>query len=318
MTVTNQTAQDYWFGPLHLAGGVGQTLSVDDTSETSLYLTEDAVADAINSLYLSGKIAVSSAASPFPRPTGEPALLHGDGAPEGLVFAPQGSMYLRRDGTGPNSLYTKTTGITINTGWQAISVGSAGTTFRKTTATSATNTVTETDLLAGQITIPSNSLATTGIVRLTAWGDYVQNSGATTALVRWKLKLGATPTVVFDTGAPGSGTNGLNAGATRYGWKIVVEMMNTGAVNTQLASIVIDVATASGGTGAVQADFTTGGGKYGIGNGASPNNNYQARAIGYNAAAIDTTVDMNILLTVINPTATTCETKLFGALVELI
>src|SRR5579859_1322131 len=45
MTLTNQTNQDYWFGPLHLDGGVGTTLIVDDTSATSLYLTDDSVAD---------------------------------------------------------------------------------------------------------------------------------------------------------------------------------------------------------------------------------------------------------------------------------
>lgn len=65
MLVTNQTTQDYWFGPLHLLGGVNQQLTVDDTSETSLYLTDDSVADAINNLYASGKITVSSAAAPF-------------------------------------------------------------------------------------------------------------------------------------------------------------------------------------------------------------------------------------------------------------
>jgi hypothetical protein len=80
MLVTNQTAQDYWFGPLHLAAGNGQTLAVDDTTATSLYLSDDAVADAINNLYAAGKIQVSSAAAPFPRPTGVPELLHGGGS----------------------------------------------------------------------------------------------------------------------------------------------------------------------------------------------------------------------------------------------
>jgi microcystin-dependent protein len=119
MLVTNQTTSDYWFGPLHLPGGVGQTLTVDDTSSTSLYLLDDAVADAINNLYASGKITVSSAADPFPRPTGVPALLHGDGSPEGKVFAPQGSVYMRRDGglTNGGVIYLKTTGVTIDTGW---------------------------------------------------------------------------------------------------------------------------------------------------------------------------------------------------------
>jgi microcystin-dependent protein len=121
MLVTNQTSDDYWFGPLHLNAGVGTTLTVDDTSSTSLYLTNDSVADALNNLYNSGKILVSGQAQPFPRPTGIPQLLHGDGSPEGRIFAPQGSTYMRRDNTGASStLYVKTTGVTISTGWQAI------------------------------------------------------------------------------------------------------------------------------------------------------------------------------------------------------
>lgn len=124
MLITNQTTQDYWFGPLHLPAGVGQTLTVDDTSATSLYLTDDSVADLINTLAASTptKITVSGAAPPFPRATGVPAILHGDGSPEAVVYAGQGSVYLRRDNTGGTQMYQKTTGIHVNTGW----VGLAG------------------------------------------------------------------------------------------------------------------------------------------------------------------------------------------------
>src|SRR5437867_2237924 len=119
MIVTNQTTSDIYFGPLHLGAGIGTTLTVDDTSATSLYLTNDSVADALNNAYNSGKVTVSSAAQPFPRPTGTPALLHGDGNPEGLVFASQGSLYMRRDGLVSNGggLYVKTSGVTLSTGW---------------------------------------------------------------------------------------------------------------------------------------------------------------------------------------------------------
>lgn len=127
--VTNQTSQDYWFGPLHLPAGVGQQITVDDTSATSLYLTDDQVADAINNLSAAGKIAVTSAAAPFPRPTGTPELLHGDGSPEGSVFAPQGSVYMRRDQAG---LYVKTTAVSVDTGW--ILNGSAELDFKQATA----------------------------------------------------------------------------------------------------------------------------------------------------------------------------------------
>jgi microcystin-dependent protein len=121
--VTNQTPVDYWFGPLHLPAGAGQQITVDDTSATSLYLTSDSVADAINNLAASGKITVSGAADPFPRPTGTPQLLHGDGSPNGLVYAPQGSIYMRRDGllTNGGVIYIKTSGITSNVDWYDLS-----------------------------------------------------------------------------------------------------------------------------------------------------------------------------------------------------
>jgi hypothetical protein len=123
MLITNNTPQDYFFGPLHLPGGVGQTLTVDDSSSTSLYLTSDVVADAIESLASAGKISVSSVSAGinFPRATGSPDVLHGDGSPEGLIFAPQGSLYLRRDAASTSFyLFTKTTGVTLNTGWAVI------------------------------------------------------------------------------------------------------------------------------------------------------------------------------------------------------
>ncbi|MFL5908948.1 MAG: hypothetical protein ACJ768_00030 [Gaiellaceae bacterium] len=123
MHIVNNTNQDYWFGPLHLpASG---TLDVDDTSSTSLYLTNDQVADAINNLWAATKIGVTLQAQPFPRPTGVPQLLHGDGSPEGLVYASQGSLYMRRDAGNADGLYLKTSGITISTGWQAYTVASA-------------------------------------------------------------------------------------------------------------------------------------------------------------------------------------------------
>jgi microcystin-dependent protein len=119
MLITNTTTQDYWFGPLHLLAGVGQTLTVDDTTATSLYLTNDEVADQINTLAdpSIAKITVSGAAAPFPRATGEPLVLHGDGSPEGLVYAPQGSVFLSRSAA---TIYQKTTGVHSNTGWQVV------------------------------------------------------------------------------------------------------------------------------------------------------------------------------------------------------
>lgn len=48
----------------------------------------------------------------------------GDGSPEGIVTAPQGTLYLRRDGAAATTAYVKRAGgITspTNTGWSALS-----------------------------------------------------------------------------------------------------------------------------------------------------------------------------------------------------
>lgn len=122
MLITNLTVQDYWFGPLHLPGGNGSTLTVDDTNDTSLYLTDDSVADAINYLYaqIPAKITVSTPAAPFPRPTGKPDVLHGDGSPEGLVYASEGTLFLRRDNA---NVYQKRSMVHVNVGWTALGQG---------------------------------------------------------------------------------------------------------------------------------------------------------------------------------------------------
>ncbi len=128
MTITNQTANEYSFGPYQLVGGVGQTVTIDTTTNASLYLTDDSFADIVNALYALGYITVSNQPTPFPRVTGVPQLLHGDGSPEGVVFATQGSAFMRRDNSGAgNALYAKTTGPSLSTGWQAFAGQTAAT-----------------------------------------------------------------------------------------------------------------------------------------------------------------------------------------------
>jgi hypothetical protein len=229
MLVTNQTNQDYWFGPLHLAAGVGETLTVDDTSATSLYLTSDAVADALNNLYNTGKITVASAALPFPRPTGVPQLLHGDGSPDGSVFAAQGSAFLRRDNTGAaNALYAKTTGVSFSTGWEAFVGGILG---RVTGSYDLNNSTTESSLVSGAAAssssgfkIPANTLGLTGAIRLTVLADYLNNTGGNQTCTI-KIKFGGT---VFY----GDLVSGIAASANRYPVPLRVVLSNLDAADS--------------------------------------------------------------------------------------
>src|SRR5260370_905524 len=229
MIVTNQTSQDYWFGPLHLAGGVGSTLTVDDTRATSLHLTSDAGADALNNLYNAGKISVSSAAAPFPRPTGVPEILHGDGSPDGSVYAGQGSLFLRRDNTGAaNGLYSKTTGHSFSTGWEVFGGGLLGAVAG---SYDLNNSTTESSLISGAAAsgtsgfkIPANTLGLTGAIRLTVVADYLNHTGANQSCTI-KTKFGGT---VFY----GALVGGIAASATRYPVPIAFVLANLAATNS--------------------------------------------------------------------------------------
>jgi hypothetical protein len=182
------------------------------------------------------------------------------------------------------------------------------TTYRKITAKTVNTSVAATDLLNGEITVAANVLGANGRLRLTASGDYLQNSGGTTNTWRFQLKLGAT--TLFDTGAV---AQALSSQATRWPWKIIVEIQNT-ATGTQVAHIQVDVNFGGTMTGST-ATFTTGEGRYG----GQSTNATQLGGSAYNTSSIDTTAAVALVLNVINPSASaTCETKLTSALVEII
>lgn len=321
MLVTNQTAQDYWFGPLHLLGGVGQELTVDDTSETSLYLLDDAVADALNNLYNAGKVTVSGAAAPFPRPTGTPQVLHGDGEPEGLVYAPQGSIYLRRDGTGANSVYTKTTGVTLNTGWQSYTTEplGPGTTYRKTTSKAVNTTTAATDLLNGEIVLAGGVMGTTAQLRAVLWGDFQQDTGASQTLPQFQLVIGGT--TMLDTG---NGGGGWTTGATRVLWRVEIEALELGATNSQLWRMSGQLGpgdlTSRPSTYNAQA-FITGLGTYacrpyGYGGETGP---YLETFDGQTTSSLDMTTSKAFVFNVINVASNASyETRLLGAFIEIL
>lgn len=185
--------------------------------------------------------------------------------------------------------------------------------LRKTTAKAVTNTVTETDLLNGEFTLPANTLGTNRLARLTAWGDAAY--GAAQAVPRIKFKYGATPTVVIDTSTPATNVFG-SSGATRCNWRIEVEMMALGATNAQ--NVMFDAwftqtgATPTAGTIA----FATGQGVVSTPTANSTGTIVWAR--GGNTAAMDDTSSQAIILTTINGSATSTDVTLKGALLEIV
>ena len=184
----------------------------------------------------------------------------------------------------------------------------AAVTYRKTTAKTVNTTTTATDLLNGEITIAANAIGATGKAVLTAYGDYLQNSGGTTNTWRFQLKLGAT--TLFDTGAIASA---LQASATRWPWRIVAEIHNT-ATGAQVCYFTVDF-TFGGTNTSGSATFTTGEGRYG----PASANAVQLGGSAYNTSSVDTTSAQALVLNVINPSASaSCETKLTSALVQIL
>jgi hypothetical protein len=162
--------------------------------------------------------------------------------------------------------------------------------WRKTTAKQVVNTVTETDLLNGEITIDAGAMSTNRMLRLIAIGDLINNTAATQAAPRLKLKLGAT--TIIDTGALAASW-ATNAG--RFGWEINCKIANLGAANSQWSSMLADMAAS---TAAANAVLTTGEGFYTGMGGAD-----LLRVTGGNSSAVDTTAAQALALTVILPVA---------------
>jgi hypothetical protein len=178
--------------------------------------------------------------------------------------------------------------------------------YRKTTAKQVVNSVVETDLLNGEITVGAGVMGTNGVLRLTAWGDLINNTGGTVATPRFKLKLGATTLLDTNTIAAVWSTN-----AARWGWEISVKIINLGVANSQWATLLADITANTTVGGAVT--FTTGEGEF-----SAYTPGAQWKAIGGTSGAVDTTVGQVLALTVTLATANALEdVTLKGALVEV-
>lgn len=187
---------------------------------------------------------------------------------------------------------------------------SGATTYRKVTTQTVNTTVSATDLLNGEITLAAGVLGTTGVARFTAWGDGLQNSGGTAAPPRFQLKLGGT--TILDTGTSGT----LNAGTERGSWKVEATIANQNATGTQYVDMLLTFAPGHQLATQTTNAFTTGNGVYegdtGVVFGV-------LQAKGGAASSKDSTGALTLILNVINGSANAAyETKLFGALVEII
>lgn len=186
----------------------------------------------------------------------------------------------------------------------------ANPTYRKVTAKVVNGTVAATDLLNGEISIPANAMTATSLLRMTAFGDWLQNSGGAASGLRFQLLFGGT--TIFDTGTLANAANS----ATRGSWDIEAKIFNT-STSAQVCYMNLTGNSGGGWSASVTAAFTTGQGDYNAGFGASGAK--LLRAQGYNSVAVDTTLARAVVLNIINGSASgSYETTLKAALFEII
>jgi hypothetical protein len=122
------------------------------------------------------------------------AIFKGVGTPEGVVFAGPGSIFVN----GSGQAYLKTTGTTLNTGWQQIPTLSSGQNFERTIVVDVSSTTTSgtgEDPLTS-ITIPSGTFTADGQrLKIVADGNFNGVAGNKRLVMRFD-----TTTDVFDTG----------------------------------------------------------------------------------------------------------------------
>ncbi len=231
------------------------------------------------------------------------ALLNGNVDSFNLADDAVGIAELSASGTPSASTYLRG-----DNSWAAVP---APVTYRKNTTKVVASTTSATDLLNGEITIAANALPATGVLRLTAWGTFLNNSGSSQNSPRLDLRLGST--LLLDTNVITGTTWSSNAAALP--WKVVVEINAANATNSQIAQMILDYVLVS--SGAAAATFGTGVGIHR--NDAALGGYSQGKAQGTNSSSKDMTSAQLLELRATLPVANAnCQATLLGALVEII
>jgi hypothetical protein len=179
---------------------------------------------------------------------------------------------------------------------------------RKTVPKIVNTTVAATDLLNGEFTVPANAMGTNGVLRLTMWGDYLNNTGSTINTPRFQVMFGGTLILDTNTAAQNTSTN------YSYPWRFQVEILNT-ATNAQV--VYLNGFVCMDQNAPFVAAFNAGNGIYG--SSSYSGNNSFSPINGWNLGAIDTTAARALVFNVINGNAgASCQTRLDGAILELI
>lgn len=144
------------------------------------------------------------------------------------------------------------------------------------------NTLAETSVYTK--TLGGGTLDVNGMVRVTAWGDYLNDSGAARNLTL-KIKYGGT-TMWADT------VTSINNGATRYVWRLQADIAANAATNAQSLGGIFHLTSGTATTGL--------GDIVGFINGGSPP--LSIASVLFGTASIDSTLNKDIDITVTHST----------------
>jgi hypothetical protein len=175
--------------------------------------------------------------------------------------------------------------------------------YRKVTEKDVVNTVTETDLLNGEITVAAGAMSTNKTVRVSLAGDYLNNTASDQTLTL-AIKFGGT-TLWADT------ISSIVSSATRRAFRVVFEITNLNANNVQSMAGVLfgSIGSATTGLGDAATSMTN----WNVGG-------HQATVFGSNGThALDTSTSKLLELTATHSTnSANLSMRLRSALVEVI
>jgi hypothetical protein len=174
--------------------------------------------------------------------------------------------------------------------------------YRKVTSKTISNSTATTDLLNSEIVIPAGGLLSNGILRLTAWGSFLQNTGGTTNSPRFAVALGGT--TLIDTNVLAS-TEATSA-QTRP-WRAVLIIQAANAPNAQVVQFDVDylsvtaasvATTFATGTGTFRQDASVGGYAFALAKGHATGSKDMAapQALALNATLPTASANMTITL----------------------
>lgn len=228
MNVTNVSSEYLFLGDVAYGVAPGATIAVPD----AVYNSNNAVAQAINNLDTLDKVTVASPPAGYPR-----SVSSGGGGSDVQNLYDANTVLAANVDNTPAAITMGASTILARLASGSIKAASVSeiqalltipTSLRKTTTKTVVSSVTETDLLNGEITIPANAMGANGIVKLKMYGTLFNNRGSDTGFPRLRLKHGGT--TFFDISPAG---NILGNNTATNGWWLELMIANAGATNSQ-------------------------------------------------------------------------------------